>query len=205
MSMPTANARAAPDDTTLSMVLAENWWAAALRGVFAVVFGLIALLLPGVTMLGLVLVFAAYSLVDGIMEIILAIRAARRRQRWIWILLQGLLGIAVAVIAVIWPDITVVAFVLLVAVFSIISGALTLANAPRVPTGHGRWWLVLGGIASVLFGILLIAAPLIGALVLAWWIGAWAIVLGVTLIILAFRLRARRVDTQAPLVAKPAS
>lgn len=205
MSMATTIDRAAPDDTTLSTVLADNWWAAALRGVFAIVFGLIAFLLPGVTMLGLVLVFAAYSLVDGIMEIILAIRAARRRQKWIWIFLQGILGIAIAVIAVVWPDITVVAFVLLVAVFSIISGALTLASAPRLQTGHGRWWLVLGGIASVIFGILLIAAPLVGALVLTWWIGAWALVLGVTLIILAFRLRAQRADMQPALGARPAT
>jgi len=205
MSMATTIARAAPDDTTLSTVLADNWWAAALRGVFAIVFGLIAFLLPGVTMLGLVLVFAAYSLVDGIMEIILAIRAARRGQKWIWILLQGLLGIAIAVIAVIWPDITVVAFVLLVAVFSIVSGALTLANAPQLPKGHGRWWLVLGGIASVIFGLLLSAAPLVGALVLTWWIGAWALVLGVTLIILAFRLRVQQADMQPALGVGPAS
>jgi uncharacterized membrane protein HdeD (DUF308 family) len=205
MSMATTGVRAAPHERILSAVLAAGWWVAALRGVFAIIFGLIAFLLPGVTMLGLVLFFAAYSLVDGIMEIILAIRAARRGQSWIWTFLQGLLGIAIAAIAVIWPNITVVAFVLLVAVFSIISGALTLANAPRLPTGHGRWWLVLGGIASVIFGILLIVAPLIGALVLTWWIGAWALVLGVTLIILAYRLRARRADMQSALVAKPAS
>ena len=105
--------------------------------------------------------------------------------------MEGVVGIAVAVIAALWPGITVIAFVLLVAAWAILTGALELAAAFRLGVEDGRWWLVLGGLASLLYGALLIIAPMIGAVVLTWWLGAYALVFGVALVVLAFKLDAR--------------
>jgi uncharacterized membrane protein HdeD (DUF308 family) len=187
----------------MNAVLAENWWAVALRGVLGILFGLIALFMPGVTMLSLVLVFAAYSLVDGVLGIIAAVRGALHRERWIYLLLNGILSIAVAVVAFLWPAITVLAFVLLVAAWALVTGVMMLVSAFRLKATHGRWWLLAGGVISIIYGVLLVIAPLIGAIVLTWWIGAHALVLGVMLLVLAFRLRAHRSDRPHGLVAQP--
>jgi uncharacterized membrane protein HdeD (DUF308 family) len=180
------------DPSAMSSVLADNWWAIAIRGVLAIVFAFIALFLPGATMLSLVLVFAAYAFADGVFGIIAAVRAARAHERWGLLVLEGVVNIVTAAIAILWPGITVVAFVLLVASWAILSGGLMLAAAFRLQIDHGRWWLALGGIASLIYGVLLVAAPAIGALVLTWWLGAYALIFGVSLIVLAFQLRQRR-------------
>jgi uncharacterized membrane protein HdeD (DUF308 family) len=171
-------------------MLARNWWAIAIRGVLGILFGLVALFLPGATMLSLVLVFAAYTLLDGVFAIISAVRAAGQHERWGLLVLEGIVDIVVAGIAVFWPGITVVAFVLLVAFWAIVTGALMLWAAFRLDIDSGRWWLVLGGVASLVYGVLLIVAPMIGALVLTWWLGAYALIFGVALLVLAFKLRA---------------
>lgn len=175
----------------LAALLAQNWWAIGLRGVLAVVFGLVALFLPGATMLSLVLVFAIYAFADGVFGIVSGVRAAKAGQGWGMLEFEGLVNIAVAVIAVLWPGITVLAFVMLVAVWAIVTGALELAAAFRLGTEDGRWWLVLGGLVSLAYGALLIFAPLIGAVALTWWLGAYALIFGVALIVLAFKLKAR--------------
>jgi uncharacterized membrane protein HdeD (DUF308 family) len=182
-----------PSDV-LSAVLARNWWAIAIRGVLGIVVGVVAFIMPAATMLALVLLFAAYVLVDGVFSIVAAVRAARQRDRWGLLVLEGLADIAAGAIAVVWPGITVLAFVLLVAAWALVSGILMLAAAFRLNLNHGRWWLVLGGIASVVYGVLLVVAPLIGAVVLTWWFGAYALVFGVALLVLSFRLRARQAD-----------
>jgi uncharacterized membrane protein HdeD (DUF308 family) len=193
-----------PDLTAArNAVLADNWWLIALRGLFAILFGVIAFAMPAAAMLGLVLVFAAYSIVDGISNIALAVRGARRHERWGLLLLNGVLGIAIGVIAAIWPGITVLAFVCLVAAWSLLSGGLMLGAAVRLKVSHGRWWLVFSGIISILYGFLLFVSPLIGALVLTWWIGAYSLVFGVTLIVLAFRLRSHRGERLPGAVAAP--
>jgi len=172
-------------------VLAQNWWAIGIRGVLGILFGLIALFLPGVTMLSLVLVFAAYAFVDGVFGIVSAVRTARAHERWGFLMLEGLVNIAAAAVAVLWPGITVVVFVFLVAFWAIVTGILELAAAFRLQFIDGRGWLIFGGIVSVLYGALLIVAPVIGAVVLTWWLGAYALVFGVALVVLAFKLRAR--------------
>jgi uncharacterized membrane protein HdeD (DUF308 family) len=171
--------------------LARNWWAIAIRGVLGIVFGIIALVLPGVTMLSLVLVFSAYALVDGVFAIVAGVRAAGAHQRWGLLILEGIVNILTAGIALLWPGLTVVAFVLVVAAWAILSGGLMLGAAFGLNADHGRWWLALGGIVSVVYGALLVIAPLIGALVLTWWLGAYALIFGASLLALAFRLRAR--------------
>ncbi len=180
-----------PGRDLLVALLARNWWAIGLRGVLAIVFGLIALFLPGATMLSLVILFAIYAFVDGVFGIVSAVRAAKAGERWGLLVFEGLVNIAVAVIAVLWPGITVVAFVLLVAIWAILTGALELAAAFRLGIDDGRWWLVVGGLVSLVYGALLIVAPMIGAVVLTWWLGAYALIFGVSLVVLAFKLKAR--------------
>jgi uncharacterized membrane protein HdeD (DUF308 family) len=176
----------------------------ALRGVLAVIFGIIALLMPVATVLALVLLFSAYMLVDGGFAIVSAIRAARRHENWGLLLLQGLASLATGALAFLWPGITVFVFVIILAAWSIVSGMVQLAAASRVDAGRGRWWFVLGGLASVMFGFLMILAPLLGALVLTWWLGAFALVSGIFLIIAGFRLRSRG-RSQPAATARPAT
>jgi uncharacterized membrane protein HdeD (DUF308 family) len=193
-----------PSDA-VSAVLARNWWAFAIRGLVGVVVGVIALVMPAATMLALVLLFAAYMLVDGVFAIIAAVRAGRQHDRWGILALEGVADLVAGAIAILWPGITVVAFVLLIAAWAIVSGGLVLAVAFRLNVEHGRWWLVLSGAVSLVYGVLLIVAPLIGALVLTWWFGAYALVFGVALLILAFRLRARHHSRLHPAVARGAT
>jgi uncharacterized membrane protein HdeD (DUF308 family) len=180
-----------PRSPALSAVLARNWWAIAIRGVLGIAVGAIALVLPAATILALVLLFAAYMLIDGVFAIIAAVRAARQHDRWGLLVLEGLADIVAGAIAVLWPAITVIAFVLLIAAWALVSGMLMLMAAFRLNIDHGRWWLAFGGAASIIFGVLLLVAPLIGALVLTWWFGAYALIFGITLLVLAFRLKAR--------------
>jgi uncharacterized membrane protein HdeD (DUF308 family) len=178
----------------LNGTLAHNWWLIVLRGVIAVLFGVIALLVPAATVLALVLLFSAFMALNGIFGLIAAVRAARHGGRWGLLAFLGIVDIAAAVIAFLWPGITAVAFVLLLAAWALVSGGLQIGLAFRVDGHHGRWWLALGGVASVIFGVLLVLAPLLGVLVLTWWLGAYAIVFGVAMLISAFRLRLRHHD-----------
>ena len=173
--------------------LVRNWWLFTLRGVLGIVFGLIALIFPGPTILSLVILFSAYMLVDGVFGIISAVRAIRRKEdRWGLLIFEGLCNIAVGIAAFLWPAITVLAFVLLVAAWAIVSGALMTTAGFRLNTNHGRWWLILGGLLSLAYGALLFITPLIGAIVLTWWLGAYALVFGVALVIFSFKLRSRQ-------------
>jgi uncharacterized membrane protein HdeD (DUF308 family) len=185
----------------LGAALARNWWLIALRGVLGVIFGVIALLMPITTILALVLLFSAYMIVDGAFAVYASIRAAQQGESWGLLLLQGIASLAAGAIAFVWPGITVLAFVLLIAAWAIVSGCLMLAAAFR--TDNGRWWLALGGAAALLYGILMIVAPLAGAVVLTWWLGAFALVFGVALVILAFQLRSRYIERSAVATPRP--
>ena len=204
-SQPTVTRQGAPPTEArldaMSDVLAQNWWALALRGLFGVLFGIIAFVNPGVTILSLVILFSAYMLVDGVFGIVSAVRAAARHERWGMLLLEGILDIAVGVIAFLLPGSAVLAFVLLMAAWALVTGGLMLASAFRLHVHYGRWWLALGGIVSIIYGILLVIAPVMGAVVLTWWLGAYALAFGVMLIVLAFKLRARR--QEGPTGASP--
>jgi uncharacterized membrane protein HdeD (DUF308 family) len=139
------------------------------------------------------LVFSAYMLVDGIAGIVSAVRAIRRKEdRWGLLVLEGVLDIAVGIIAFLWPGITVLTFVLMIAAWAIVTGALMTASAFRLNIDHGRWWLILGGLLSLAYGVLLVATPLIGAVVLTWWIGAYAVAFGVALVVFSLKLRSRQ-------------
>jgi uncharacterized membrane protein HdeD (DUF308 family) len=182
----------------MSAILARNWWAIALRGVFAVIFGLIALFVPGATLLSLALLFAAYLIVDGIFGCIAAVKAASQHERWGLLLAEGLLDILVGIVAALFPGGAVLAFVLLIAAWSLVTGVLMVVAAFRLDPAYGRGWLIFSGIVSVLFGIALLVSPLIGAVVLTWWLGAYAIAFGIALLVLAFKLRGRKDDLAHP-------
>jgi uncharacterized membrane protein HdeD (DUF308 family) len=179
--------------------LVQNWWLFTLRGVLGIIFGILALIFPGPTILSLVLLFSAYMLVDGIFGIISAVRAIRRKEdRWGLLIFEGLLDIATGVVAFLWPGLTVVAFVWLIAAWAIVSGGLMTAAGFRLNIEHGRWWLVLGGLLSLAYGVLLIITPLIGAVVFTWWLGAYALVFGVALVIFSLKLRSRQHERVSP-------
>ncbi|WP_457104114.1 HdeD family acid-resistance protein [Methylobacterium sp. P5_C11] len=175
----------------MSAALARNWWLVALRGVVAILFGAIAFIAPGAFVLSLVLFFAAYMFADGVIAIVGAVRAAQRHERWGFMLIEGLVDIIVGVAAVLVPAAAVWAFVLLLAVWALVTGGLMIAAAFRLHLHYGRWWLVLGGLVSILFGVALILEPGMSALVLTWWIGSYTFAFGVLLLILAFKLRSR--------------
>ena len=184
-----------PSDTktdAATAALAPTWWLFLVRGILGIIFGCLALIFPGPRMLSLVLLFAAYMLVDGVAGVVSAVSAMRRRGQWGFLMFEGLVSIAVAIGALLWPGLTVLALVLLVASWAIITGGLMTAAGFRLNLEHGRWWLVLSGILSLAYGALLFFTPLIGALVLTWWVGAYAIAFGVALIVFSFRLRARQ-------------
>ena len=190
----------------LSEVLAQAWWVVGLRGILGIIFGLICLLTPGIAVQVFVILFAAYMLVDGVFAIISGIRAARNGERWGLLLLEGVVDIAAGAVAVLWPAITLVALIWVIAIWAIISGALMLGAAFGLNLDHGRWWLALGGIASIIFGVLLVIEPFVGAVVLTMWVGAYAIVFGGVLLVLAFQLHSKREAQmrKAPAGAKKA-
>jgi uncharacterized membrane protein HdeD (DUF308 family) len=179
-------------DAAMCAVLAENWWAVALRGVFGILFGLIALVWPVATMLSLALLFAAYLLADGVFGIVAAVRAAQANERWGLLLAEGVLNIVMGVIAALFPGAALFAFVIITAAWALVSGGLMLAAAFKLTREHGRWLLALGGVVSIIYGLLLISAPLLGLVVLTWWLGAYALAFGVILLVLAFRLRGQK-------------
>jgi uncharacterized membrane protein HdeD (DUF308 family) len=177
----------------MNAVLVQHWWTITLRGAFGVLFGIIALTAPGAVLLSLAFLFGVYLLADGVIGLVGTVRAVRTHGHWGALLAEAVLNILVGLIALLMPGAAVLAFVLLVAAWALISGGLMLSAAMRLHANHGRWWLALGGIASLVWGIMLVAAPLIGAVVLAWWIGIYAIVFGAALLACGWRLRAQRV------------
>ena len=171
-------------------VLARNWWALALRGLLAVLCGLLAFALPGLTLAALVILFGAYSLVDGIFALITAVRAAEAHERWWLFVLEGLAGVAAGLITFMWPGITALVLLFLIAWWAIITGIFEIAAAVRLRKEiTGEWALALGGVASVIFGLVLLFRPGVGALAVIWLIGTYAVVFGLLLLLLAFRLR----------------
>ncbi|MET0428380.1 MAG: HdeD family acid-resistance protein [Microvirga sp.] len=200
-SGPSITSPAIDRTAAMSALLAQNWWAVALRGVFAIVFALVAFFVPGATLLSFVLFFSAYMLVDGVIGIVAAVRAARQHQRWGLLVLEGVVDILVGVIALMWPGLTVVFFVTLMAFWSLITGILMIVAAFKLHATYGRGWLIFSGIVSLLFGISLLVAPLVGAVVLTWWLGAYAMVFGIGLLVLAFKLKARNDSPAPPVVA----
>ena len=174
----------------MTFALARNWWSLVIRGILGIVIGLISFLWPGITLMALVFLFAGYALVDGVVSLAGAVHAAQAHERWAALLIGGLLGIGAAVITVLWPAITALSLVFVIAAWAILTGIAEVVAAVRLRRYmSGEWLLALAGIASVIFGVLVAAVPLAGALVIAIWFGVYAFVFGVMLLVLGFRLR----------------
>lgn len=174
-----------------SAALARNWWAILIRGIAAIAFGIVALLLPVPALTVLVLVFGVYLLVDGVFAIVAAVAAAARHLRWGFLLAEGVLDILLGLLALAIPGALVVGAVWIMAAWAIVTGALMLAAAFRLQREHGNWLLGIGGIISIVWGVLLWLWPFVGAIVLTIWLGIYALIFGIAMIALALRLRAR--------------
>ena len=170
------------------VVLAHNWWTLALRGVAAVIFGILAYLWPGITFTVLVLFFGAYALWDGVFALIGAFRTQGER-RWALVLV-GLAGIAAGLVTFLWPGAATLAILTIIAAWAILTGIFEIIAAIRLREEiEGEWLLLLSGLLSVLFGIALAIWPAAGLVAVTWMIGAYAIIFGILLILLGFRLR----------------
>ena len=171
-------------------VLARNWWALLIRGIAAVIFGILAFLWPGATILAIGILFGAYALVDGIFAIVAAVRAAETQQRWWPLVVEGIVGILIAAITFYDVGITLLALYFTIAAWAFLTGIFEIVAAMQLrKLIPNEFWLIIGGIASILFGALMIWRPLAGALAVIWLIGAYAIVFGVIMIALSLRLR----------------
>ena len=180
--------------------LARNWWLVALRGVAAIIFGILTFVTPGITLMVLVWFFGAYALADGIFALLaVARRRETGRQRWA-LLLAGVVSIAAGAVAFVWTGITALALVYIVAAWAVVIGVLELVAAIRLRDEiKGEVWLALSGALSIVFGVLVALFPGAGALAMVLWIGAYAIVFGAMLVGFAFRLRGWREEVRAPV------
>lgn len=169
--------------------LARNWWLILLRGILAVLFGLLTFAWPGLTLFTLVIFYGVFALIDGIFALIAAVTSGAPAPRW-WLALVGLLGIGAGIATLMWPDVTGLVLLYLIAGWAIASGVFQIVGAIRLRKEiDGEWLLIASGVLSVIFGLLVLAFPGAGALGLAFGIGAFAVLYGVLLIAFALRLR----------------
>jgi uncharacterized membrane protein HdeD (DUF308 family) len=174
-------------------LMAQNWWALALRGLVAVLFGIAAFIWPGITLWALVMLFGAYALVDGIFALVAAFTRSVDRQRWWALLFEGIAGIGIGILTFIWPRLTAIGLLYLIAFWAILTGVFEIITAIRLRREiTGEWLMALIGALSIVFGVLLVAHPVAGALSVVWIIGSFVLAMGVLMIALAFRLRSLR-------------
>ncbi len=169
--------------------LARHWRWIALRGVVAILFGLATFLNPAATLLVLVVLFGAYAIVDGTAMVISAL-GQRHEERWGTLLVGGIIGILAGALTLFVPGLTVLALVLLIGAWALVMGVIEIAAAVRLRREiTGEWMFIVAGCLAVIFGLLVVAAPSAGALVIMLWLGAYALVSGILLVALGFRLR----------------
>jgi uncharacterized membrane protein HdeD (DUF308 family) len=185
---------------TVADLLTRNWWLLALRGLAAVLFGVIAFVWPGATLITLVWLFGAFALVNGFLSLVLAAKVPKGYPRFGSLILGGLLGILAGLLAFVMPAITALGLIILIAAWAMVTGILEIVAALKLRKEiNNEWLLILVGILSLVFGVLLLLQPAAGALVLIWWIGAYALVLGILLFVLAFRMRRFRKESFAAI------
>lgn len=169
--------------------LSRHWGLLALRGVLAILFGLIAWIWPAITLWVLVVLFGAYALVDGVFAVIAALRGVPGQSRT-WLLISGIAGILLGILALGWPGETALVLLLIIAWWAVLTGILEIVAAISLRKQiEGEWFYVLTGAISVLFGVLLFIWPVAGALSVVWLIGFFSILFGISLVVAAFRLR----------------
>ena len=192
-------------ETTLS----KNWWLVLLRGIVAILFSVLVFARPGMTLAALILAFGIYTLMEGAAGITAAIRMRKLDEHWWVLLLEGLAALAISLITLMSPGITTLVLLFYIATWAMLTGVLRVVTAIRLRHEiRGEFWMIVGGVVSVAFGVLLLRYPGEGALAILTYIGLWSMVTGVSLVLLSFRMRhvAREVETSsgAPPVQAPA-
>ncbi|WP_338888225.1 HdeD family acid-resistance protein [Rhodococcus sovatensis] len=180
------------NEETLLRIGKDLWWAVLIRGIFAVIFGIVALAWPAVTVWALVVVFGAYAIVDGLSAIYRAISARKVESGWVWWLLGGLVSLGAGIVAFVWPEITALAAVFVIGIWAIMGGLLEIAGSIRLRKldGASHWGMLLfAGILELVFGLVLVFFPISGILSIVWLIGVFALVFGVLLVVSAFQVR----------------
>ena len=190
--MTTDQGLRSPNPVLSFMFEGVSWQAIALRGVVGVLFGLLALFAPVTTALSLVLVFSIYLMADGFLAIASAFKAMRARHSWGLLALEGVANIVASLVLFFMPGLGMVAIVAIVAVWALFAGGVKLVTAMRRGPVPARGWLAFSAVVSLLFGVVLILAPMTGAVVLTWWLGIYGLVFGAVLLFLAFQLRSAR-------------
>lgn len=173
----------------MATLMTSNWWSLLLRGLAAIIFGILIVLFPGAALQTFIILFAAYALVDGVFTVIAAIQN-RNQARW-WVhLLEGVVSVAAGILALVYPGITAFVMLYIIAFWAVVTGVLEVWAAIQLRKEiEGEFWLGLSGVLSILFGVLLILFPGTGILTVLWLVSAYAVVFGAVMVILAFRLR----------------
>jgi uncharacterized membrane protein HdeD (DUF308 family) len=174
----------------MAAILRTNWWALVLRGIVAILLAIITFAVPGITLAILATIFGFYALIDGVLAIVSTIKAVQGHRRWGAFLLEGILGILVGLYAILFPIAAAATFVTIMAFWAVVTGVLEIAAAVRLRRHmQGEWLLILGGVLSILLGIVLFAAPVAGAVFFAYVLAGYGLIFGVLLILLGFRVR----------------
>ncbi len=172
-----------------SHAFGKSWWLILLRGVFAILFGVLSFVWPGLTLIALVTLYGIYAIADGGVALYAALAGGGPVSRW-WLLFAGLLGLAVGIVTLAWPGITALALLVCIAVWALVRGVFEIVSAIQLrKVIDNEWWLIGSGMLSVLFGLVILMAPGAGAIALVWVIGAYSIAFGCLLAGLALRLR----------------
>ncbi|MBW8770577.1 MAG: HdeD family acid-resistance protein [Gemmatimonadetes bacterium] len=170
--------------------LTSNWWALALRGAVSILLGLVAFTMPGLTIAALVTIFGVYVFIQGVLAIAAAIRGIKEHDRWGWMLIEGIVCIFAGVVAFVVPSAGALALVWLVAAWAIAAGVLEIAAGIRLRKMiEGEWMLILAGVLALVLGVYIMSRPGVGVLLLATWLGVYAIFAGIITLLLAFRIR----------------
>ena len=191
--MPTDPGMQPPSDPRVREAIHEitgNWWALALRAIVAIVIGIFALARPNITLLALITLFGVYAMADGLFAVVAALRGVRTNDKWGWMLIEGIVGVAIGVYVLLNPGIGALALTWLVAAWALVTGLLEIFAGVRVRhIVSGEWLLFLAGALSVVLAIIIFANPGIGMALLVAWVGAYAIISGIVLLGVAFRVR----------------
>lgn len=178
--------------------LSRYWWLVVLRGVLAILFGLVAFTWPELTLVTLAILFGIYAIVDGLIAIVTGLSRTKETPRWWTFLLEGLIDIGAGLVALLWPGLATLVIVYMIAAWAVFTGILEIVTAIRLRHEiKNEWVLALGGLISVIVGLLLFFQPAAGSLAIIWTMAAYAIIFGMLLIVLGFRLK-NWSETDAP-------
>jgi uncharacterized membrane protein HdeD (DUF308 family) len=171
----------------------KHWWQVAVRGFVALLFGILLLAWPGISLFVFAIFFGAFAFVDGIFTLVAAVNYKAGAGQRAWLFVRGILGIIVGIVTFCWPAITEIALVFLIGAWALVTGIMELNFAFRSVRETGAKWLfAVSGILSIILGILLLVRPIAAIIAVIWIIGAYAVIVGIVLIVLGFRLRSQK-------------